>query len=99
MEGCPANPQINMLLLCITGLATVLIFIGSFGIRSALRKGRKEVPKPETGVQEDEEYERIQRALYGKKPVLIASPSSSASRSAQNDQHERLLSVREEIDC
>ena len=66
MEGCPADPQINMLLLCLSGLSTVLVFVAYFGIRNFFRKDQQKahVEKLTTALQDDPFYQSLQRELY-----------------------------------
>lgn len=67
MEGCPTNPRINMLLLCLTGMMTVLLFVVYFWTRSLWRRRRRTTQKAHTTPQqpdEDPEYQALLQELY-----------------------------------
>ena len=68
MEGCPADPSINMMLLCVTGLMTVILFFVYYAIMPRLMRSfqhAKAQKQKKDILKEDPEFQALQKMLRG----------------------------------
>jgi hypothetical protein len=106
MEGCPTNPSVNMLLLCLTGLLTVILFFVYYAVVPRIRRTLHHAKKQEhhKSLQNNPDFEALQKTFYGKhdkKKNTIQQPIESNESRATKQLVEKspVAALTDEIDC
>ena len=87
MEGCPAESELNMLYLCLSGLLGVFLFIVAMGLVSLIKsRQKKSDSKKREAMMDDDEFQELQLEMYGEKQLrrLLRTDSSGSLKSVTN---------------
>jgi len=108
MEGCPSSSQLNMLLLCLTGLLSAIAFVAFFGVRSVSRSAKRAKDEQNMEiVRNAADFHALQASFFKKskeKTIMTAegcSPSPKSALVSNQTVHseEKLPPATTDIEC